>query len=179
METMGLMILAAKFMVHDNVNLIRLIFKFNFFWHFSSLGFCLFKLYFMKLIILLDFFIKVCSHQKKANAKVVHSFLQGALHFTHRDVLLNTLGECHDVGEFVTSPSRCAEKRSKNNQWKISNIKEKICFRFGSVWKGPKSPRLPWLQRGWWLSLWHLENYWTSSQKSLETVISVISVYTK
>ena len=34
--------------------------------------------------------------------------------FAHREVLLHTFGECHYVGEFVTSPSRCVEKNAPN-----------------------------------------------------------------
>ena len=168
---------AVKFMVHDNYNFIRFLFKFNFFWHVSSLGFCLFKLWCMKLTILLNFFIKVCSHQKKRMQKSMHSFLERALHFAHREVLLHTLGECHYISEFVTSSSRCAEKRSKNNQWKISNIKEKIRFRFRSVWMGPKFSRLSWLQWGCWLSLWHLEIYWTFFPRNHLRLLSVLSVF--
>ena len=44
----------------------------------------------------------------------VHSFLQRALHFAHRDVLFHTFWECHYVGEFVTTSSRCAEKNAPN-----------------------------------------------------------------
>ena len=69
MVTMRFMILAAKFMVHDSVNFIKFLFKFNFFWHLSSLGFVFSVLYFMELTILLDIFIKVCSHQKKRMQK--------------------------------------------------------------------------------------------------------------
>ena len=77
---------------------------------------------------------------------------------------------------------------------KFLTSKKKFTFALG-----PKSPWMPWLQCGWWLRLWHLEIYWTSSQKSLtmpyskgrppaywtvsqkslRTVISVISLYTK
>ena len=38
-----------------------------------------------------------------------------ALHFAHREVLLYTSRECHYVGEFVTSPSQCAEKKNAPN----------------------------------------------------------------
>ena len=57
--------------------------------------------------------------QVKWSAYWVHSFLQCALHFAHRGVLLHTFGECRYVGEFVTSSSRCAEKNAPNITWII------------------------------------------------------------
>ena len=38
-----------------------------------------------------------------------------ALHFAHREILLYTSRECHYVGELVTSPSQCAEKKNAPN----------------------------------------------------------------
>ena len=40
----------------------------------------------------------------------VHSFLQHALHFVHRQVLLHTFRQPHYIGELALSPSRCQKR---------------------------------------------------------------------